>query len=179
MRLIKFTKATIPAGYPAEFKNVSYYAGLDLFIGYYSGALPLDDYTGAWPLDPQETKAIYTIENQVIKLNTVVAAPFSGSYYCEPNDAVELTCDISDGAGIVTGLTIPVTLKMPLVRHANGNPTDDEIYLNVTITAGVMIATGVLPWSGDWKIIIDRVNQSIDRIGATWKIQADDITFLA
>jgi hypothetical protein len=121
----------------------------------------------------------YQIENQVITADGNPIQLFAGNYYCDPGAAIQLVCDITSGGSVVSGLTVPVTLKMPLVRHANGQPTQDEIYLNVTINSGVMTATGTLPWSGDWKIIIERVNSALSRIGATWKIEAEDITFLA
>lgn len=55
MRLIQFTPETIPADYPSGYKDVNFYADLGLYIGHYSGALPVDDYVGVWPIPKPET----------------------------------------------------------------------------------------------------------------------------
>lgn len=121
----------------------------------------------------------YTIADQVIEVNGNQIQPFAGSYYCQPGDSIKLQGNITDEGKTVTAITVPVTLKMPLIRHANSRPTQDEIYLNVTLQNGVLTAIGTIPWSGDWKIIIERNNEAIQRIGANWKLQHADITFLA
>lgn len=124
--------------------------------------------------------AVYTIANQQITANGNEVQIFAGNHYCEPGDAVQLQGYITDSNGqTVNSITIPVTLKMPLVRHANGQPTQDEIYLNVTLVDGVITATGTIPWSGDWKILIERNNEALKRTGAPFKLAASDITFLA
>lgn len=127
-------------------------------------------------LDP---RAVYTLKNASVIINGQPVAPFVGNYYCEPNDSIQLSGEIVDNGVTVESINIPVTLKMPLIRHANGKPTQDEIYLNVTLQNGVLTASGTIPWSGDWKIIIERNNEAIQRIGANWKLQHADITFLA
>jgi hypothetical protein len=42
-----------------------------------------------------------------------------------------------------------------------------------------MTASGKIERSGDWKVLIERVNESLQRIGADWKIDHPDVTFLA
>lgn len=126
-----------------------------------------------------DNRAVYTIENSVISVNGTPASQFAGNYYCNAGDTIGLTGEISDNGAVVSSITVPVTLKMPLIRHANGQPTTDEIYLNVTLQNGIMTATGVIPVSGDWKIIIERNNEALQRIGADWKLQHNDVTFLA
>lgn len=129
---------------------------------------------------PADTRPAYAISNQVITANGQPVQLFAGNYYCQPGDTVQLVGDITDSEGdTVTSINVPVTLKMPLVRHANGQPTTDEIYLNVTLVNGVITATGKIERSGDWKILIERNNEALARIGAQWKLSAHDITFLA
>lgn len=129
--------------------------------------------------EKRDSRAVYTMQNASVIINGQPANPFVGNYYCEPNDVVQISGEIVDNGVIVETISVPVTLKMPLIRHANGRPTQDEIYLNVTLQNGVLTATGTIPWSGDWKIIIERNNEAIQRIGANWKLQHEDITFLA
>lgn len=129
--------------------------------------------------DNYTAPAVYTIANQEISANGNPLQPYAGNYYCEPGDVIQLVGNITDSDGeTVTSINVPVTLKMPLVRHANGQPTTDEIYLNVTLTNGVITATGKIERSGDWKILIERNNEALQRIGAQFKLAAD-ITFLA
>lgn len=121
---------------------------------------------------------VYTLANASIKAGGIQLQPFAGNYYCQPGNNIELIASIMDANGPVTSITVPVALKMPLVRHANGMPTTDEVYLNVTLINGVMTATGVIESSGDWKILIDRNNEALKRIGVAWKLAASDVTFL-
>ncbi|HCU66163.1 MAG TPA: hypothetical protein DF774_10430 [Rheinheimera sp.] len=129
---------------------------------------------------PADTRPAFTISNQQITADGQPVTFFAGNYYCEPGQVIQMVGNITDeNSQTVESITIPVALKMPLIRHANGRPTQDEIYLNVTLQNGVLTATGTIPWSGDWKIIIERNNEAIQRIGANWKLQHEDITFLA
>jgi hypothetical protein len=132
-----------------------------------------------WFVSQADQRAIYTLQNESVTINGQPASPFAGNYYCEPGDTIQLSGEIVDNGVIVESINIPVTLKMPLIRHANGKPTQDEIYLNVTLQNGELTASGTIPWSGDWKIIIERNNEAVQRIGAQWKLQHGDITFLA
>lgn len=132
-----------------------------------------------WDNGMLDSRPAYTIANQQITADGQPLQFFQGNYYCEPGDVIQLQGEIMDNGQLVTALTVPVTLKMPLVRHANGLPTTDEIYLNVTLQDGVLTATGKIERSGDWKILIERNNEALQRIGAQWKLAAKDITFLA
>lgn len=131
------------------------------------------------PTPETDRRIVYTISNEHVSINSNSATQYAGNYYCEPGDSIQLTGSITDSNGdVVTSITVPITLKMPLVRHANAQPTTDEIYLNVTLQSGIMIATGSIPNSGDWKILTERTNQALQRIGAEWALSHPDVTFL-
>ena len=132
-----------------------------------------------WYEAEPDPRSVYTLQNESVTINSQPSTPFAGNYYCEPGDTVQLSGEIVDNGVIVESINIPVTLKMPMIRHANGQPTQEEIYLNVTLQNGILSASGTIPWSGDWKIIIERNNEAIQRIGADWKLQHADLTFLA
>lgn len=137
------------------------------------------DYDGE-NFTPPVPELVYTVTEATITADGQALTPYAGSYYCEPGATIQLQGNITDANGdTVTSITMPVTLKMPLVRHANGQPTTDEIYLNVTLQNGVMTASGKIEMSGDWKILISRNNEALHRIGAQWKLSGDDVTFLA
>lgn len=135
-----------------------------------------------------DNRAIYTIEDQVVTTNGQPARFFAGNNYCNKGDVVQLQGNITDSEGnTVTSINLPVSLKMPLVRHANGQPTDAEIYLDATIQSGVITATGEIESSGDWKMLIERSNEALKRISKElqaigidpFKFSAADITFIA
>lgn len=131
-------------------------------------------------LNPVDSRPVYGISDQQVTADGDPLTLFAGNYYCEPSNVVQLVGNIVDSEGnTVTSISVPVTLKMPLVRYANGQPTTDEIYLNVTLQNGVITATGKIERSGDWKILIERNNEALQRIGAQFRLQAADITFLA
>lgn len=127
-----------------------------------------------WVEPETDNRAAYEVSGESVLINGEPATKFAGSYYCNSGDNVTLSGQLVGG-----DVTIPVTVKMPVVRHANGQPTQDEIYFNVTVQGGDMTASGVIPWSGDWKILTARVNEALHRIGADWKLQHEDVTFLA
>lgn len=135
-----------------------------------------------WLYDGSQYTAplIFYISNPQITANGQPLQLFAGNYYCQPGDVVQLQGNITDSNGnTVTSINVPVTVKLPMVKHVNGQPFADEIYLDVTLVNGVITATGKIQSSGDWKILINRCNEAIARIGAPWKLASADITFLA
>lgn len=122
---------------------------------------------------------IHSIANAQVHMAGEPAQPFNGMYYTSPGTEVQLTGELHDADGQLADISIPVTLKMPFVRHANGQPTDDEVYLDVTLQNGVITSSGVIPRSGDWKVLTERNNAALAAVGASFRLQADNITFLA
>lgn len=121
----------------------------------------------------------YTISGESVSANDQPISKYAGNYYVNSGDTIKLEGSLTDTNGSTPNISVPITLKLPLVRHANGKPTQDEIYLNVMLNEGVLTATGLIDRSGDWKILFDRVNEAIQRIGAEWKLEHPDVTFLA
>ena len=126
-----------------------------------------------------DERRIFAVENIEISIASALAVPFEGMYYCNPGDEINITAELHADGDIVAGLTIPAIIKMPIVRHANGKPTDDEMYLNVILNNGVMTTTGNIPRSGDWKILTSRINNALLEIKADWKLDTPDVTFIA
>lgn len=121
---------------------------------------------------------VLTVSNISIKFNDVESTPFNSLNYCNVGDTIQVTGALTLN-DVVQDITYPITLKMPVIRSANGQPTNDEIYLNVTLVNGILTSTGVIPRSGDWKISIDRNNAALKVIGAPFELNAQDITILA
>ena len=131
---------------------------------------------------------IYSIEAEtvlidvtsiIVKINDVVADLFAGMYYANVGDTLNIVGNLTIGGVIQDAITYPITLKMPLIRHANGIPTNDEVYINVTLVSGVLTINGSIPRSGDWKISTTRNNTALKVIGAPFQLVADDITIIA
>ena len=126
-----------------------------------------------------DNRVSYFLKNQQITANGQPVQFFAGNHYCQPGDTIQMQAEIVDDTGNVqTQINVPLTVKVPLVRHANGQPTTDEIYLNVTLLNGIITASGPINSSGDWKSLTHRNNEALARIGATWKLETADITFL-
>lgn len=127
----------------------------------------------------QETRTVLTVENISLQIAGQPATALNGMHFCNPGDALSINAELHQDGVIRPDLTLPFAIKMPLVRHANGQPTDDEIYLNVTLTSGIMSTSGTIPRSGDWKILTSRNNEALKVIGADWKLVTPDVTFIA
>lgn len=126
----------------------------------------------------KDSRTTMTIQNKVIKINTAEVTPIFGNYYCNKSDNIEMSGQVSLNGELQTNVGFPVTLKMPIVRHANSVPTTDEEYFEAQIVDGVITIRGSIDRSGDWKVLIERVNQALLRVGASFKFDSDDITFL-
>lgn len=122
---------------------------------------------------------LLTVQNGTVSISGLSAEPFNAMYFTESGAQIQLTGELHDADGQLADISIPVTLKMPFVRHANGQPTDDEVYLDVTLQNGVITSSGVIPRSGDWKVLTERNNAALAAVGASFRLQADNITFLA
>jgi hypothetical protein len=131
-----------------------------------------------WDSGVVDNRLVFNINNQQVKVNSALAQPVFGNYYCSKNDQVEMTGEIVFNGALQSQITFPVILKMPLVRHANGAGTTDEEYFQAEIQSGIINISGTLERSGDWKVLIGRVNEALYRIGAPFKFDAADITFL-
>ena len=133
-------------------------------------------------LNPEPTtdpRPVYTIGNPAISVAEQMAAPFNGLYFTEPGANIQLTGELRDSNDQLVNMSIPVSLKMPFVRYAEGRPTDDEVYLSVTLQNGILTSTGQIPRSGDWRVINERNNQALDAISAEFQLSAPDVVFLA
>lgn len=127
------------------------------------------------------------LKNTSIKANGTPVLFFADNHYANVDDSVEITTDIVDAAGnLQTLINFPIPLKLPVVRHADGQPTTDEVYMNFTVTAGKFTATCKFTRSGDWKILIHRLNGALERlfkaantpIEYQFTVKADDITII-
>lgn len=125
-----------------------------------------------------ENRTVMQIRDKLIQSSSSELTPVYGNYYCRKNAPLLMTGTIVKDGVVQTHISFPLKLKMPLVRHANGLPTSDEEYFDVEIKYGVMTIAGTLDRSGDWKILIDRVNAALLRIDAPFKFDSEDITFL-
>lgn len=131
-------------------------------------------------LIPEQVKQQNTTTYPVINLFVTVASnpattTYTGDYNANIDDTIQITGTLDGGSLINYGSTI---LKLPVVRCADGKPTDKEIYFNATVVNGVLTATGSFPTGGHWCFDIERINRAIDRAGNGWYLSHNDINFL-
>lgn len=134
-------------------------------------------------LEPNE----YSTQNESLTASGQPLQGLNNTYYAAVGSEIQLQADIVDGQGNVqtqidqASLGYPPVLKMPVIKFAGGigGTIIDEVYFTVTLAQGVLTATGKLPSSGDWKLLTNRLNQSLLSIGADWKISRNNTTFLA
>lgn len=126
---------------------------------------------------PAETP-VYRISEPQVLVDGAPGTSFAGNYYVDVGRVIQFSGTLRTPDNTTPNITIPVTLKMPLVRHSNGVATQDEIYLNVTLNSGTLNIQGTVDRSGDWKVLIHRVNEALERIGAGWLLEHTDVTFL-
>lgn len=141
---------------------------------------------GEWA-EPTTVTPVF-LDSILVKANGVDAQFYAGNHYANVDDSISLAADMVDGNGdLRADISFPLTLKLPVVRHADGKPTTDEIYMNFTVTAGKASATvASIKNSGDWKILIKRLNVALERMfeatnvpkQAWFKIVANDITII-
>lgn len=78
-----------------------------------------------------------------------------------------------------TSLNYPPILFLPVIKILNGDITNvsNEVYMSATLVNGRLQATGKFPEAGNWVLNADRVNKSLEEIGADWKIVMEDLSF--
>lgn len=134
---------------------------------------------------PVDTRDVYTTESEIILVNGGAALGAPNTYFASIGDTVSISLELHKDGAIDEGidstlLGYPPALKMPVVKMAGGmsGVIVDEIYFNVTIIEGVLTATGDIPSSGAWMLIVDRLNKSLQSISATWKVSRANLTIL-
>jgi hypothetical protein len=128
---------------------------------------------------PEEITTVeYTVKNTEITLNGSVLSPFNGIHFANIAEEIQITAEAHDENGVVD-ITIPISIKMPIVRYANGMPTDDEVYFNTTLQNGLFTINGSFQRSGDWKIVADRINKALQEIGAEFSLSGQNVTLIA
>lgn len=129
--------------------------------------------------EPSPEIPVFSVSTGLITINGQQAQPFNGIYFIEPGASISITIQLMDEQGQRPAVSVPAVLKMPLVRHANGQPTDDEVYLSCTLNQGTLNVYGRIPRSGDWKVLVERQNKALNVINAGFNLDAEDLTFIA
>lgn len=180
---IKTANFGIERPFPGDYSNDDIESAPSWVISDYVGSASENDL----PNYVKESQTYFNA-NETLSMGGQELQGVNNFYYANANVDIELQAEIVDAQGDVqtqidsAALQLPPVLKMPIVKFAGEVGIDrrivDEVYFNVTLTAGVMTATGQIPNSGDWKLLADRVNASIAAIGQTWKVERPNITFL-
>lgn len=123
---------------------------------------------------------VYTYGNPKVQVDEQ-QSPFGAAiHYASESSGLRLSADItgtSNGQSFIVPITLPGTVGLPMVRFANGQPTNEEVYLETSISNGHMVAYGTLP-SGAWKLVPDRVNRALAEINAPFRLDLSVVTFI-
>lgn len=180
------SKGWIPIGLAKEdFENVDAQSVANSFIGEYLGDPTKIHLYNMTEYSYPEPK-IYHQGNISITVDGNPAIGLGDTFYGDTNVDVVIQADILDSEdNIVTEidqvtLGYPPVLKMPIVKMLGGiSGTEiDEIYFNVSLTEGVLTASGVIPTSGDWKILSERLNKAIKAVNGDWEVESFTINIL-
>jgi hypothetical protein len=121
----------------------------------------------------------FNLSNLVITRNSGFEVPQNGNkYYFNLGDTVEVTGDIVDEAGVVQAAISAPIIKLPITKHADDQPTPDEIYFTGNILEGVLTVSGAFNLSGNYKALAARNNRALDRLPAGFHMNFDDVDFL-
>lgn len=123
---------------------------------------------------------VFTYANQAVSINGQ-SRPFSPAFFIHENDLIRIEADLMDKDGQGNPFVVPFStsseIAAPVVPHAQGKPFGNDKYFRTEITAGHVVMQGRLP-SGDWKLLADRLNQSLKEIDAPFEVAMAPITFL-
>jgi hypothetical protein len=135
---------------------------------------PLD----AAPVEP--TFPVFSYANAQVTIAGNPSSVDAALHYASDTQQVSLAASIvgTDNNGpYVAPITLPGIVGLPLVRYANGAPTNEEDYLQTTIVNGAVVSSGVLR-SGAWKLVPERVNQALAEIKAPFRLELPVVTFI-
>lgn len=134
--------------------------------------------TGVWVRNDVVSTPVPTYELSSVTVQVKgapAATSLSGDFIANIGDTISISAILVGGVLITYPESI---LKLPVTRYADDMPTTDEIYFTATIVDGTILATGVLPRSGDWKVTIDRTNRALYRANIGWEMSGDDVEVL-
>jgi sulfur carrier protein ThiS len=124
--------------------------------------------------EPLDTTSKFNLSNLVITRNGGQAVPQNGNkYYLDAGDTVEVVSTIEGGEAINASI-----VKLPITRHADDQPTPDELYFTGSIVNGVLTVSGTFTQSSNYKALMTRCNRALDRLPAGFHVVFDDIDFL-
>ena len=122
---------------------------------------------------------VFVIENEQVTVNGNPTAGKEPIYYGLVDDSFTATANITDGQGnVISDITSTQPLRLPAVKVIDDGVVGDKTYMDASITAGQLTATGKFRFGGDWELQADRINAALNEIDAGWKIQMDDMKFL-
>lgn len=122
---------------------------------------------------------VFVIESEQVTVNGNPTTGKEPVYYGLVDDSFTATANITDGQGnVISDITSTQPLRLPAVKVIDEGVIGDKTYMDASITAGQLTATGKFRFGGDWELQADRINAALDEINAGWNIQMDDMKFL-
>ena len=116
----------------------------------------------------------YDIDITNIEQGGKTLKPIKPSMFYVDTGVVDLAADCLFKGHINTSLELPLS-KTPIVRFADGFPTNDEFYGMLEIKSGKLTGSINIPKSGDWRIQSNRINNALKVFGIEWEVDFEDI----
>lgn len=122
---------------------------------------------------------IFVIDSEQVTVNGNPTTGKEPVYYGLVDDSFTATANITDGQGnTISDITSTQPLRLPAVKIIDDGVVGDKTYMDASINAGQLTATGKFRFGGDWELQADRINAALDEIDAGWNIEMDDMKFL-
>lgn len=129
---------------------------------------------------------VYKLDSPNVYIDNVIQNIVGTTIFSNVGDTIRVEATLVDANGSPqtqidqTALGYPPALKVPVVKMVGGarGTAVDEVYLTVILKNGVLIVSGSLPASGNWKLLESRINSSLKAIGADWELEIGDYNIL-
>lgn len=130
----------------------------------------------------EPTPDLFTTNNEAVTVNGFATQAFNTFYSGSEGDTITMSFDVVNDQAVLQTQLDGVSLgypplMLPVTRYSGKKATDDEIYLATTLVNGVITVSGRFKNSGNWKLVTDRINESLEAIGADWAIEKPTVTF--
>lgn len=132
-----------------------------------------------------QNKDIFLSSNEKVQVNGNPVQGRETAYFGLVGDSFSAEADITDENGLLQtqidqiALNYPPKLFLPVVKIINGDTSkpSDEVYMTASIVGGKLTATGKFPTAGNWVLLQERINKSLDEIGSDWHIEMPTLSF--
>ena len=128
----------------------------------------------------------FSIGSESVKIGVGDSLPRLPLYDAKLTDEITINVNVIDDNNTTqtqldqVDLGMPSLLVLPFTKYSGGinGVVLDEHYFITTLTKGVFSVNGKFPTMGNWIMKEDRVNQSLQAVGANLKLKTGNVSFI-